>query len=87
MIDSEVVSALREASHNRSPAATARLLDSLLPEGLQQSTLAFYFRQVAPEIPLKVLIDAQAWSAIGAGSLTDEDIDRMMQPWWLNSSR
>jgi hypothetical protein len=82
MINEAVVAALREASRRSSPATTARLLDRLLPEGLRQDTLVFYLKQAVPNIPLKVLLDAQAWGAVGPGHLTDDDFDQMIQPWW-----
>jgi hypothetical protein len=53
------VAALGDASRRLSPAATARLLDTLLPEGLRQDTLIFHFEQALPDIPLKVLLDAR----------------------------
>lgn len=51
MINEVAVAALRDASRRASPAATARLLDSLLPEGLRQDTLIFYLKRALPSIP------------------------------------
>ena len=82
MIDEAVVTALRAASRHSTPAVTARLLESLLPEGLRQDTLVFYLKRAVPDVPLKVLLDTQAWNAIGPGSITDAEFDEMLRPWW-----
>jgi hypothetical protein len=87
MISEAVAAALRDASHRMSPAATARLLDSLLPEGLRQDTLIFHFKRALPEIPLKVLLDAQAWNAVGPGDVTDAEFNEMLRPWWPTEPR
>jgi hypothetical protein len=82
MIESAVVEALRVAGQRSSPADTARLLETLLPEGLRQDTLVFYVKQAVPAIPLKVLLDAQGWSAVGPGSINDGQFNEMLRPWW-----
>jgi hypothetical protein len=82
LIDETAVAALRVASRQLSPAYTARLLETLVPEGLRQDTLIFYLKKAVPEIPLKALLDAQAWSAVGPGSITDDQFDEMLRPWW-----
>lgn len=82
MINEVAVAALRDASRRASPAATARLLDSLLPEGLRQDTLIFYLKRALPGIPLKVLLDAQAWNAVGPGNVTDAEFNDILRPWW-----
>jgi hypothetical protein len=82
MIDSAVVETLRVASQRSSPADTARLLETLLPEGLRQDTLVFYLKQAVSAIPLKVLLDAQGWRAVGPGSINDDRFSEMLRPWW-----
>jgi hypothetical protein len=44
--------------------------------------MIFYLKQAVPAMPLKVLLDAQAWSALGPGSMTDEEFDNLLLPWW-----
>lgn len=85
MINEEAVGALRRASRHSTPAETARLLRSFLPEGLRQDTLVFYLKRAIPGIPLKILIDAQAWDAVGPGPVTDAEVDEMLRPWWPDS--
>ena len=69
MINKAAVAALRDAGRHASPTDTARMLDQLVPEGLRQGTLIFYLKQAVPEIPLEVLLDAQAWSAVGPAGI------------------
>ena len=83
MIDEATVAALRDAGRHGTPGEAARVLDGLLPDGIGQDALTFYFKRAFPQIPLKILIDAQLWSGVvSAGPITDTEFDEMLQPWW-----
>jgi hypothetical protein len=85
IIDDGVVSTLRAESVRLSPSEVARMLDHLVPEGLRQDTLVFYFKRAFPDIPLKALLDAQAWSTVGPGPLSDQQLDELLFPWWTRA--
>ena len=82
MIDETVVTALRVAGQHGTPSEAARVLDGLLPGGIGQDTLTFYFKRAFPQIPLKTIIDAQLWSGVSQGPISDAEFDEMLQPWW-----
>jgi hypothetical protein len=81
-MDETAVAALRAVAQHKSPTDTARMLETLVPEGLTQSKMTFYLKRAFPEIPLKVIIDAQLWERVGPGSITDAEFDEMLRPWW-----
>jgi hypothetical protein len=82
MIDEKAVAALRDAGRHGTPSEAARVLDGLLPDGIGQDSLTFYFKRAFPGIPLKTLIDAQLWTGVSAGPITDAEFDEMLRPWW-----
>jgi hypothetical protein len=81
-MDENAVAALRAAGQHRSPADSARLLETLVPEGFTQSTMTFYLKRAFPEIPSKTIVDAQLWKGVGTGPITDAEFDEMLRPWW-----
>jgi hypothetical protein len=44
--------------------------------------MTFYFGRAFPDIPLRVLMDAYSWNAVGAGTMTDVEFDDLLSPWW-----
>jgi hypothetical protein len=71
VMDENAVAALRAVGQHRSPADTARLLETLVPGGLTQSTTIFYLKRAFPEIPLKTIIDGKCGKmSAGGQSLT-----------------
>jgi hypothetical protein len=82
MIDPEAVRALQEASRDQTPSDTAKLLRTLIPRGLDQGSMTFYFGRAFPGIPLRVLLDAYSWNAVGVGTMTDLEFDDLLSPWW-----
>ena len=70
MKDEDIIRALR-ASQGTSPVEIAELLGSLAEGGLTQATFVTYFSRSFPAIPLRVLLDAGAWSRLSGGDLDD----------------
>jgi hypothetical protein len=83
MTDEEVLEALRSKRGRQTPVELAELLDRLTGGHRSQGTLVMYFKRAFPEIPLRVVIDASAWSRVrdGVVGLSDAEFNELLRPW------
>jgi hypothetical protein len=81
MSDDDIVKALQAKQRRLSAVELADLLDELTGGYLSQATLVSYFKRAFPSIPLRVLIEAGAWTRVSDGGLTDEQFDGLLGPW------
>jgi hypothetical protein len=81
MNDEELVAALRSARGQLTAIELAELLDNLTGGSISQGEIVTYFKRAFPDLPLKVLLDAGAWSRVSDGGLSDEDFNALLRPW------
>lgn len=81
MNDDELVALLRSSSRDKSPSELAEILAIHLGKGLTQSAVVFYFKQAFPDTPLRVLLEAGAWSRLSDGDLSSEQFDELLRQW------
>jgi hypothetical protein len=85
MNDEEIVAALR-ARRGRTAVELADLLDDLTRGGLSQGSIVTYFTRAFPRIPLRVLLDAGAWTRVSGGGLSDEGFNELLRKWLEDDS-
>lgn len=78
MTDNEIIKVLQENRERLSPVALVELLNDLIGGALSQGSLVTYFKRAFPGIPLRVLLDLGAWTRVGGGDLTDEEVDLVL---------
>ena len=81
MNDDEVIEALRSAKGTLTPVELARLAERLAGSALTQGGMITIFQRAFPNIPLRVLLDAGAWSHVSDGGLDDEAFNDLLRPW------
>jgi hypothetical protein len=81
MNDDELVVLLRSSRRGTSPSGLAEILGDHLDKGLTQSAVVFYFKRAFPDTPLRVLLDAGAWSRLSDGELSTEQFDGLLEEW------
>jgi hypothetical protein len=81
MNEEEIVAALRSQAGRLEPVEVADLLDRLTGGGLSQGAIVTYFKRAFPAIPLRVLLEAGAWTRIGDGDLSDQGFNELLGPW------
>lgn len=81
MTDDELVALLRSASPGTPPSGLAEILADHLDKGLTQSAMVFYFKRAFPDTPLRVLLEAGAWSRLSDGTLSTEQFDELLEQW------
>jgi hypothetical protein len=81
MNDDESVALLRSSSRDTSPSGLAGILADHLDAGLTQSAVVFYFKRAFPDTPLRVLLEAGAWSRVSDGELSTEQFDGLLRQW------
>ena len=82
MKDDEIVKMLRSAGSKGSSAVQlAELLDELTEGGLSDAAIVTYFKRAFPGIPLRVLREAGGWSRVSSGGVSDDEFNRLIQPW------
>jgi hypothetical protein len=81
MNEDEIVTVLRSEGPRLTAVELAGLLDELTGGGLSQGAIVTYFSRAFPEIPLKVLLDAGAWTRVSGGGLSDEGFNDLLDPW------
>jgi hypothetical protein len=59
----------------------AQVLDDHLSTGLTHSAVVFWFKRAFPQTPLRVLLDAGAWSRLTGGGLFTEQFDELLEQW------
>jgi hypothetical protein len=81
--DDIIINRMREHAIDHSAVDVALLLDSLLLEGIQQSSLVTYFKRAFPEIPLRTLLESGDWyrATGGKGPRTDAGFAEQLEPW------
>lgn len=84
MNDDEVISALRAAAGQKTACQMAELLGTWLDGGLTQGAIVTYFKRAFPAIPLRVLLQAEVWTRVNAGGMTDAEFDALLGPWLVN---
>jgi hypothetical protein len=77
----EVVALLRSLSRDRLPSELAEVLANHLDAGLTQSSMVFCFKRAFPATPLRVLLEASAWSRLSGGELSTEQFDELLGQW------
>jgi len=80
MKDDEIISVLQGESRHRGATELGELLSTLLDDRLSQGSLISYFKRSFPEIPLRTVTEASAWSRVG-GDLSDAEFNAMLKPW------
>jgi hypothetical protein len=43
--------------------------------------VVFYFKRAFPDTPLRVLLEAGAWSRVSDGELSTEQFDGLLEQW------
>jgi hypothetical protein len=81
MNDDEVVALLRSSHRDKPPSELAQILADHLDQGLTQSAMVFCFKRAFPDTPLRVLLDAGAWSGLSDGDLSTEQFDELLEQW------
>jgi hypothetical protein len=81
MTDDQIIEELQRRAVGLPATAVADTLDTLTGGGLSQGAMVTYFKRAFPKIPLRVLLEAGAWSRLSAGQLTDEEFDALLSPW------
>jgi hypothetical protein len=81
MDDDELVALLRSSSRETSASGLAEILAEHLDEGLTQSAVVFYFKRAFPDTPLRVLLEAGAWSRLSGGDLSRDQFDGLLGQW------
>jgi hypothetical protein len=81
MNDDEIVTALRSAKGTLTPVELAQLAGKLAGSDLTQGRMITIFNRAFPNIPLRVLLDAGAWSQVSDGGLDDEAFNDLLRPW------
>jgi hypothetical protein len=81
MNDDELLALLRSSGPDTSPSGLAEILGDHLDKGLTQSAMVFYFKRAFPDTPLRVLLDAGAWSRLSDGELSAEEFDGLLEEW------
>lgn len=81
MNDDELLALLRSSGRDTSPSGLAEILGDHLDKGLTQSAVVFYFKRAFPDTPLRVLLDAGAWSRLSDGELSAEEFDGLLEEW------
>jgi hypothetical protein len=84
MNDDDILRALR--SSEMTPIEAANLLAELNGGQLSQGILIAYFQRAFPDIPLRVLLDASAWSRISGGGLEDAEFEALLRPWFAGTA-
>jgi hypothetical protein len=78
MTDEEIVSLLRAEGSRRTAVELAELLNDGTSGALSQGAIVTFFKRAFPSVPLKVLLDAGAWSRVGSGELTDGGFNELL---------
>ena len=81
MNDEQIVAVLRSEGPGLTAVELANLLDRLTGGGLSQGAIVTYFKRAFPGIPLRVLLDAGAWTRVSQGDLSDEQFNELLAPW------
>jgi hypothetical protein len=81
MSDEDVIAALQAQRASARAVQLAELLRQLTDRELTQSLIVFFFKRAFPDIPLRVLLDAGAWTRVSNGELSDDGFNALLQPW------
>jgi hypothetical protein len=76
-----LITSLRTKAETGSPVEVAECLEAGLGRPVSQGDITVYFKRAFPQLPLRVLIEAGAWSRLTDGELDDAGFNALLGPW------